>query len=421
MADSQSGPPDGVVPFLRFGPSPNRVTHEGYQQWRQTRGTFIPAPRLSLDQYRAMSPRKRGLHDLHRTATHVNLRMQETPMSAQVTALMRSRIQNNALKQTPGTRDGLMINGGGYQGKTETACETAAEFEDFWRDLHHQLNPNAIPGTRDLFLPVAYCQTPVKATPKGLCEAILDFYGAPHAKTLRGLIRNVRDSLHAHCTTALLMDDITRLKMHREDDQDTLDLIRDLMSLNVTLILIGVNIPSSGLLREGRHDPRTGQMVLSPTKRGKSYNDEAATQTERRFDMINLNPFHYDTPLGIAAWVNHLAGVEDQLRLFQAAPGMLTDGTMPEYLFRRTEGIVGLLKRLIEDGCTKAMENTQENLTISLFDEIPINLGNIPGRDAASGEIPVLRGEEEAVPPKRRKRGRNTVFDDQGGRPAADA
>lgn len=162
-------------------------------------------------------------------------------------------------------------------------------------------------------------------------------------------------------------------------------------------------------------------MVLSPTKRGKSYNDEAATQTERRFDVINLNPFHYDTPHGIAVWGRHLAGVEDQMRLFRAAPGMLIDGTMPEYLFRRTEGIVGLLNRLIEDGCTKAMENGQENLTTDLLGEIPINLGNIPGRDAASGEIPVLWGEEEAASPKRRKRGRNTVLDDQGSRPAGDA
>ncbi|MER7988202.1 hypothetical protein ABTY53_21845 [Streptomyces noursei] len=93
---------------------------------------------------------------------------------------------------------------------------------------------------------MAYYQPPVKATPKGLCEAILDFYGAPHAKTLRGLIHNVRESLHAHCTTALLLDDITRLKTHREDDQDTLDIIRDLMGLNVALVLIGVNIPRSG-------------------------------------------------------------------------------------------------------------------------------------------------------------------------------
>ena len=75
-----------------------------------------------------------------------------------------------------------MITGGGYQGKTETACEVAAAFEDQWLDLHHQLNPHAVPGTRDLYAPVAYVQTPVTATPKSVCEAILDFYGAPHAK-----------------------------------------------------------------------------------------------------------------------------------------------------------------------------------------------------------------------------------------------
>jgi hypothetical protein len=36
---------------------------------------------------------------------------------------------------------------------------------------------------------------------------------------------------------------------HRGDDQDTLDLIRELMDLNVTLVLIGAGIPGSGLLR----------------------------------------------------------------------------------------------------------------------------------------------------------------------------
>ncbi|MGW1350225.1 hypothetical protein ACWCQE_13235 [Streptomyces sp. NPDC002409] len=414
---------DGVLPFLRFGPPLNRLTHQGWQQWRAVRDTFVPAPRVTLDEYRAMSPRKRALHDIHRTATHVNLRMQETPMSARVTSLMRTRIQNNALKFEPGTLDGLMINGGGYQGKTATACETAAAFEDFWRDLHHQLNPNALAGTRDLYAPVAYCQTPVKATPMGLCEAILDFYGAPYGKNLRGRVRNLRDSLHAHCTTVLLLDDITRLKMHREDDQDTLDLIRDLMSLNVTLVLIGVNIPGSGLLREGRHDPRTGQVVFPPAKRGKSHNDEAATQTERRFDLINLDPFSYDTPPDIAAWVDHLAGVQDQLRLFDAPEGMLSTGSMPEYLFNRTHGIVGLLKRLIEDGCTRAMETGREALTTDLLEEITINLGNVPGRDGAAGEIPDIpteraNGKRRTGP---RRKGRDTVFDDRGQRPAADA
>jgi hypothetical protein len=61
------------------------------------------------------------------------MRLQETPMSARVANLMRGRLQNNAVKFMPGTRDGLMINGGGFQGKTETACDAAASFEDVWR------------------------------------------------------------------------------------------------------------------------------------------------------------------------------------------------------------------------------------------------------------------------------------------------
>jgi hypothetical protein len=207
------------VPFVLPGPVTDR---EGWRQWRLTRHCFQPAPRLSLADYRVLSPRTRTLHDLHRAATHANLPLQETPTSAAVARLMRSRIQTNALKNRPTTRPGLMITGGGYQGKTETACEIAAAFEDAWLDLHAQLNPTAIPGTRDLHAPVAYIQTPVTAKPKSTCQTILDFFGADHkGMTLPQLTRAVRTSLRDHGNRVLLLDDITRLKMHRADDQDT--------------------------------------------------------------------------------------------------------------------------------------------------------------------------------------------------------
>jgi chloramphenicol 3-O-phosphotransferase len=345
---------------------------------------------------------------LHRAATHANLAFQETPMSAAVTRLLGARISANALKRQPTTRAGVMINGGGYQGKTETACEVAAAFEDHWLDLHHQLNPDAVRGTRDLHAPVAYVQTPVTATPKSICEAVLDFYGADHAKmTLPQLVHQVRTALHEHGTKVLILDDITRLKMHREADQDALDLLRSLMSMHVTLVLIGVGIPGSGLLREGRRDSRTGVLLNPPGRPRRSHNDEAATQTERRFDLINLDPFHYDTTTAVTAWTAHLTGIEQQLRLFAQQPGMLTAGAMPEYLYRRTGGIVGLLERLIEDGCTDAIDSGAEHLTISQLDGLDINLGNLPGHLAV--------GERPNIPARRstgKGKGRNTVFDE---------
>jgi hypothetical protein len=83
-----------------------------------------------------------------------------------------------------------------------------------------------------------------------------------HVENLDDLIRSVRDAVRDHNTTALLIDDVTRLRLHRGDDQDTLDLIRELMDLNVTLVLIGAGIPSSGLLRGAYVDPRTRQWVF---------------------------------------------------------------------------------------------------------------------------------------------------------------
>jgi len=418
VAADQEPPDVGPVPLLLPGPGIDRENAAGWERWRLTRHGFVPAPRLELADYRRMTPRQRTLHDLHRTATHANLPFQETPMSAAVARIMTSRIHNNALKHKPTTRAGLLINGGGYQGKTETACEVAATFEDQWLALHHQLNPDAMAGTRDLVVTVAYVQTPVTATPKSTCQAILDFYGADHKKmTLGQLVHAVRASLYDHGTKVLILDDITRLRMHREADQDALDLIRSLMSMHVTLVLIGVGIPGSGLLREGRHDPRTGQLVFPPsTGHAKSWNDEAATQTERRFDLVDLDPFRYDTPAGIAAWVAHLAGIEQRLRLFGAEPGMLTAGAMPEYLFRRTGGVVGLLERLVEDGCMHAIDSGEERITAGLFDGIELNLGNLPNRDPTAGEVPQVppRSATTKTTKSGGRRSRNTVFDDHG-------
>lgn len=363
------------------------------------------------------------LHDLHRTATHANLPLLQTPMSQAVARMLQGRIMSNALKAKPSTRAGVMITGGGYQGKTETACEVTATFEDSWLDLHRHLNPDAVAGTRDLHAPVAYVQTPVTAKPKSTCKAILNFYGAPitHSMDLPDLVATVAASLHDHGTKALLLDDITRLRMHRADDQDTLDLIRAFMSMHVTLVLIGVDIPGSGLLREGRHDPRSKQWILPPSRQARTHGLEA-TQTERRFDLIELDRFRYDTPAQITAWVEHLAGLEDQLRLLKAPEAMLTDGSMPEYLHKRTDGVVGLLERLIEDGCREAIDTGTECLTEGLLDEVTISITGTPGRDPNAGEVPDVptppsQSRTRKANADKGRRSRNSSFDDHG--PAA--
>lgn len=65
--------------------------------------------------------------------------------------------------------------------------------------------------------------------------------------------------------------------------------------MNVTLILIAVGILGSGLLRQGRWDPQKRQRVLPPSQHARVHGLEA-TQTERRFDLVELDRFRYSTP-----------------------------------------------------------------------------------------------------------------------------
>jgi len=413
-----AGPGVRPASFLP-GPVPDRETWEGWTRWRLTRQDFTPAPVVTAAEHAGMTARQRRLHDLHRTATHSNLAIQVTPMSAWVSKEMRSLVEINAFCRSPDTRPGLMVNGGACQGKTETICEALACFEDDWLTLH-DLAPGTIEGTLDHHVPVAYVRTPVKATPISACQRILDFYGEDHkGMRLEDLLRTVKQAVHDHGTKALAIDDITRLKLHREADQDVLDLIRELMSLPLTLILIGVGIPQSGLLRDGRRDPRTGQWIFPPVKdHGKSRNDDAPGQTDLRFEPVDLDRFSYGGTDSTAAWITHLVGLEQQLRLLRARDGMLSDGDMPEYLFRRTGGIVGVLRKLIQKACRRAIETGAEEITTGLLDSLTLTRMDLPGLDPDSGEIPDILAGPDGGKPARTRKPRNTVFDDHGA-PAA--
>lgn len=400
------------------GKPPRRDTFDGWQHYRANRRAFVPAPPLTLDQWRALSPRGRALHDLHRTATHVNLPLQETPMALKVSRLLSRRVFGNALQRTAATWPGVIVGGWGYQGKTETVCEVVADFEDTWLEMNNFVNPHLPRGTRALHAPVAYVQTPVTATPKSTCEAILSFFGATtKGLTLPQLVRQVAGALDDHGVLVLILDDITRLRLHRADDQDTLDLIRAFMSMNVTLVLVGVDIVGSGLLRRARWDQRGRQWVM-PATAGNRIHGLEVTQTERRFDFVDLDRFHYTTPAQIQAFHDHLRGLEAGLRLFKARPGMLAEGTMPEYLMRRTDGVVGLLNRLAEAGAQEAMDTGRELIDEELLDQVVLSLDD-PGRDPDAGEVPQVpvpatagTGKPAAADSGRRKR--NTVFDDRG-------
>ncbi|MET8531516.1 TniB family NTP-binding protein [Streptomyces sp. NPDC005065] len=411
-------PSRAKIAELILGGRPPRDTYVGWQYYRTHHGLLLPAPEISLQQWQMIPEGRKADYDLYRQLTNANLPLQNTPMHEQVGKLIRRRLRGNTMKQDDPTRAGVMVSGWGNYGKTASVCSAGAVFETQWLELHSYLNPGALPGARDLHAPVVYVSTPVTATPKSLCASILGFFRAPTRKsaTLPELVRHVSDSLHDHGVKALILDDISRLRMHRADDQDVLDLMRAFMSLDVTLILTGVNISGIGLLREAKWNKKTRQWEMPPLESTRIHGLEI-TQTEHRFELIEIERFRYTTPGQIQAFINHLSGIEQHVRLLNAKEGMLTGGTMPEYLLRRTDGVVGLLGRLLEDGSQEAMESGKELIDESLLDEIVLR------RDEPEQppDEPVIPVGPPAVGKKttQAKRPRNTVFDDHG--PAARA
>ena len=146
---------------------------------------------------------------------------------------------------------------------------------------------------------------------------------------------------------------------------------------------------------------------------GKSRNDDAPGQTDLRFELVDLDRFSYAGPDGPAAWTAHLVGIEQQLRLLSDCDGMLSGSGMPEYLFGRTDGIVGLLKKLIQAGCRQAIETGTETITAGLLDALTVSPADLPGPGPGAGEIPGIP-PAPARPARKRRKPRNTVFDDRG-------
>ena len=86
---------------------------------------------------------------------------------------------------------------------------------------------------------------------------------------------------------------------------------------------------------------------------------------------------------------------------------------MPEYLFGRTNGIIGLLRKLIQAGCRQAIETGTETITAGLLDTLAVSPADLPGLDPDAGEVPEIPAPPGPPSRKPRKR-RSTVFDDRG-------
>lgn len=317
-----------------------------------------------------------------------------TPMGQAIMTEVSATLLANTLSTAPGVRTGMFLSADAGLGKSTLVRHIAAGFDEEVRGFA-RIRPN-IAGNRDRWVPVAWVNVPPKVSIGGLCRDILAYYGEVPRRTAyeAELTARVRQIITECGTRLLVLDDITRLKMHREADQNAADFIRALMETGATILGIGVNVEQSGLLSEGQASTRNRRLL---------------TQTRRRFTVHTLGSFTDETSEAFSGWLAHLKGVEEDLPLLDKQPGMLTDGDTPVYLLRRTGGVIGTLSRLITEASLRVVGQRPtrgcagENLTREILDSVTLD-------HAAENQG---LADPTALAPRaaaRRARSRNTAF-----------
>ncbi len=353
---------------------PDVFRQESWARWVQTRSDRVTLrpPLLARSAYDALELQDRADYDDARKIANSNLPVKDTPMAAGVGLAFQLLSTRNSFDGNPGVRMGMFLSGSsGGLGKSTFAMELAARFEENTRARADLFNPPE--AHRDLWIPVVYVALPTNVTVKGLCKTILLFYGERPAPGLTEveLASLVRETVHDCGTLLIVIDDITRLRMEREAHQDTADAIRELQETGATILGVGIDIATSGLLFErGRKaTARRRETPAQSTERKRAAN--LKTQTRRRFKLKSLHPFTYDADSDAAAWAAHLASVEEDLLLLDQQPGDLVD--LAEYLFQRTQGFLGSLNELIGEACILAILTGQERLTEALLDNVELD------------------------------------------------
>lgn len=215
----------------------------------------------------------------------------------------------------------------------------------------HELTPEG-----HEYLPVLYVNVDALPTIKGLNEAMLTFYGMgpPARANARQLTQLVLQCARLCQTSLIVIDDIHLLELRREADRDANNHLKRLANdLQATFLYAGVGLSHGGFMHEG---------LLGA--------DAALAQISQRFKRLPVQPLRRSTESERALWLGVLSVFERELVLLASKDGDLCGRA--DYLWRRTQGVIGSLTQLLTEAAAEAIDTGVERITQKLLDGIDI-------------------------------------------------
>jgi hypothetical protein len=322
---------------------------EGWRQFVTDEPTERPE-RMSVGDYRRLNERLKAAYDRERLR-HAHGFGPIRSLYADIHQTLDRLVTSNERRRR-GARHGAALDGNPGNGKSTIVSQFGRQYERRCREHYpHELTPEG-----HEYLPVLYVNVDALPTIKGLNEAMLTFYGLGplrHA-TAQQLTQLVLQCAQLCQTSLIIIDDIHLLELRREADRDANNHLEQLANdLQATFVYAGVGLARSGFMHE----------VLLGT-------DAALAQTSRRFRRLPVKPLRRSTPSKRALWLGVLSVFESELVLLGSKAGDLCG--QADYLWRRTQGVIGSLTQLLTEATAEAIDSGSEQITQELLDSIDI-------------------------------------------------
>lgn len=313
---------------------------------------FVYAPerarptRHSAEALQAMSGKSKAAYDEVRREWHSNLGPYETVALEGVFEGVDEVVSTN--RQAPNlVRPGVVIDGPAGTGKTTAIQTWSGRYHRESLDKHGEYAAEGFER-----LPVCFISLTSGMTPKGLNQAICDFYALPLNGSAVSLGRRFERAIANHGTRVLVLDDIHFINATTVSGRNLSDHLKHIMSVaNVTLLLTGIDVKNTGLL------PTTG----TPSR--------STAQTGRRLTLVPVDTYRSaDT-----RWKSLVKAFEANIVLAHPTPRLLAED-LSAYLYDRTQGSVSSLAMLLSRAAGRAIRTGDEKLSPQLLGAVRIDV-----------------------------------------------
>ncbi|MCV7719389.1 TniB family NTP-binding protein [Micrococcus luteus] len=234
------------------------------------------------------------------------------------------------------------------------------------KHLAHQLYSEAVPATDPAILPTRtvgngatvdwipqiYITLRAASRIQEVNTALLSFLGYPTIGQTRATTTRVVEAIRTHGVKLLILDDAHMLKTNQADARDVLDYLKylntELGELGGTMILVGANLEDSDVYADAQIATRLAPLQLRP--------HAIFPVSERaRFQAM-------------------LRGVEERFmcHLDTATAGTLTNELAGE-IWRRTQGYLGDVHRLITTVILEAFDAGEDTITRERLRTVPLS------------------------------------------------